>query len=57
MRIIRIEEGKEVQTKATCNIVNKVITENFPNLKTVWPIQAQEAPRTPNRLNQNKTSP
>jgi hypothetical protein len=39
------------------NIFNKIITENFPNLDEVLPIQVQEASRTPNRLHQNKTSP
>jgi hypothetical protein len=28
-----IEEGEEVQAKVICNIVNKIITENFPNLE------------------------
>jgi hypothetical protein len=27
-----IEEGEEVQAKGICNILNKIITENFPNL-------------------------
>jgi DNA-binding transcriptional ArsR family regulator len=38
-------------------IFNKIITENLWNLKKVWPIQVQEASRTPNRLVQNRTSP
>jgi hypothetical protein len=50
------EEGKEVQTKGLYNISNKIITENFPNLEKVVPIQVQEASRTPNRLDQNRTS-
>jgi hypothetical protein len=33
------------------------ITENFPNLEKVQPIQALEASRTPNRFNQNRISP
>jgi hypothetical protein len=37
--------------------VNKIIAENIPNLKKDLPIQVQEAPRTPNRLDQNRTSP
>jgi hypothetical protein len=52
-----IEEGEEVQTKGIHNIFNKIIKENFPNLEKVLPIQVQEASRTPNRLDQNKTSP
>jgi hypothetical protein len=43
-----------VQTYST---VNKIITENCPNLKKVLPIQIQEATRTPNGLDQNRTSP
>jgi hypothetical protein len=35
----------------------KIITENFPNLEKVMPIQVQEASRTPNRLDQKRTSP
>jgi hypothetical protein len=52
-----IEEGEEVQAKGICKIFNKIITENFPNLKNVLPIQVQEASRTQNRLDQNRTSP
>jgi hypothetical protein len=35
LRIIGIKEGEEVQAKGMCNILNKMITENFPNLKIV----------------------
>jgi hypothetical protein len=52
-----IEEGEEVQVKGIHNIVNKIITENFPNLEKTMPIQIQEASRTPNRLDQNRTIP
>ena len=41
--IIEVEEGEETQTKGTENIFNKTIEENFPNLKKVVPIKAQEA--------------
>jgi chromosome segregation ATPase len=54
LRIIGIKKGEEVQTKGICNIFNKIITENFPNLEKVLPIQVQEASRTPNRLGQKK---
>jgi hypothetical protein len=37
LRITGIEE--EVQTKGIYNIFNNTITENFPNLKKVLPIQ------------------
>jgi hypothetical protein len=53
LRIMNIKEGEEVQAKGICNIVNKIITENFPNLEKTMPIQAQESSRTPNSLDQN----
>jgi hypothetical protein len=28
-----IEEGEEVQAKKTCDIINKIVTENFPSLQ------------------------
>jgi hypothetical protein len=46
-----------VQAKGICNIFNKIVTENFPTLKKVFPIQVQKASRTPNRFDQNRTSP
>jgi hypothetical protein len=57
LRIMGIEEGEEVQAKGIHNIFNKIITENFPNLEKAMPIQVQRASRTPNRLDQNRTSP
>jgi hypothetical protein len=50
LRIMGIEEGEEVQEKGIHNMVNKIITENFPNLEKTMPIQGQEASRTPNTL-------
>jgi hypothetical protein len=38
---------EEVQAKGIHNIFNKIITENFPNLEKVLPIQVQEASKTP----------
>jgi septal ring factor EnvC (AmiA/AmiB activator) len=57
MRIVGMEKGEEVQAKGICNIFNKIITENFPNLEKTMPIQVQEASRTPNRLDKNRTTP
>jgi archaeosine-15-forming tRNA-guanine transglycosylase len=57
VRIMGIEEGEEVQAKGIHNIFNKMVTKNFPNLDKVMPIQVQETSRTPNRLDQNRTSP
>jgi hypothetical protein len=34
LRIMGIEEGEEVQAKGICNIFNKIIMEDFPNLDT-----------------------
>jgi chromosome segregation ATPase len=57
LRIMGIEKGEEVQSKEICNIFNKIIIENFPNLEKVLPIEVQEGSRTPNRLDQNRTFP
>ena len=46
-----------MQIKGPENIFNKIIEENFPNLKNNIPMKVQEAYRTPNRLDQKKTSP
>jgi hypothetical protein len=56
LRIMGIE-GEEVQAKGIHNIFNKIITENFPNLEKTMPFQVQEASGTPNRLDQNRTTP
>jgi hypothetical protein len=52
-----IEEGEVVQAKGMCNVFNKIITENFPNLEKTMPIQVQEASRTLNRPDKNRTTP
>jgi hypothetical protein len=54
--IMGIEEGEEVQTNRIHNVFNKIITENFPNLEKTMPIQVQEASRTLNRFDQNRTT-
>jgi len=56
LRIIGIEESEDSQLKGLVNIFNKIIEENFPNLKKEMPINIQEAYRTPNRLNQKRNS-
>ena len=48
LKIIGIEEGEESQLKGPENIFNKIIEENFPNLKKEMVINVQEAYRTPN---------
>jgi hypothetical protein len=57
LKIMGIEEQEEVQAKRIHNIFNKTITEKSPNLKKTMPIQVQEASKTPNRLDQNRTTP
>jgi hypothetical protein len=56
LSIMGIEEREAVQAKGIYNIFNKIITENFPSLEKVMPIQEQEASRTPNRCDQNRTT-
>ena len=44
--------GKKLQPQSTENIFNKIIGENFPNLKKDIHMKIQEAFRTPQRLDQ-----
>jgi hypothetical protein len=53
----RRRRRRRVEAKGISSIFNKIITENFPNLENIMPIQVQEASRTPNRLDQNRTTP
>jgi hypothetical protein len=57
LRITGIEEREEVQAKGIHYIFNEIITENFPSLEKSMSIQVQEASRTPNRLDQNRSTP
>ena len=57
LRIIGIEEWEETQVKGPENIFNKIIEENFPNLKKRVPVKLQKANRAPNRLDQKTNSP
>jgi hypothetical protein len=56
LRAIGIEESEDFQLKGTVNIFNKIIEENFPNVKKEMPTNIQEAYRTPNRLDQKRNS-
>jgi hypothetical protein len=49
LKIMSIEK-EEVKAKGICNIFNKIIAENFPNLEKELSIQVKEASRTPNSL-------
>ena len=52
--IIGIEESKDLQLKGPVNIFNKIIKENFHNLKKEMPMDIQEVYRTPNRFDQKR---
>ena len=56
LRIIGIDESEDLQLKWPANIFNKIMEENFPNLKKEMPMNIQEAYRTPNRLDQKRNS-
>jgi hypothetical protein len=56
LRIVGIEESKDSQLKGQVNIFNKIIDENFLNLKKEMPMNIQEAYRTPNTLDQKRNS-
>jgi hypothetical protein len=56
LRIIGVDENEDFQIKGPANIFNKIIEENFPNLKKEMPKNIQEAYKTPNRLDQKRNS-
>jgi uncharacterized coiled-coil protein SlyX len=56
LQIIGVDENEDFQVKGPVNIFNKIIEENFPNLKKEIPMNIQEAYRTPNRLDQKRNS-
>ena len=51
-KILGIEESEDSQFKRAENIFNKIIEDNFPNLKKEMAINVQEAYRMPIRLDQ-----
>jgi hypothetical protein len=57
LKVIGIEESKDSQIKGPANIFNKILEENFPNLKKEMPINIQEACQTANRWDQNRLFP
>jgi hypothetical protein len=57
LRIIGMKESEDSQLKGLVNIFNKIIEENFPNLKKEIPINIEEAYRTLNRLDQKRITP
>jgi hypothetical protein len=46
----------KIFNKGPANTFNKIIEENFPNLKKDIPMNMQECYRTPNRLDQQRNS-
>jgi hypothetical protein len=54
LRIMSIDENEDFQCKGPVNIFNKIIEENFPNLKKKMHMNIQEGYRTPNRLGQKR---
>ena len=56
LRITGVDENEDFQLKGPANIFNKIIEENFPNLRKEMPMNIQEAYRTPNRLDQKRNS-
>jgi TolA-binding protein len=54
--IIGVDENEDFQLKGPAKIFNKIIEENFPNLKKEMPMKIQEPHRTPNRLDQKRNS-
>ena len=43
LQIIGVDENKDFQLKGPTNIFNKIIVENFPNLKEQMPMNIQKA--------------
>jgi hypothetical protein len=43
LRIHGVEKGAEIQTKGIGNLLNEIITENFPDLCNDMDIHIQEA--------------
>jgi hypothetical protein len=56
LRIICIDKKENFYLKGSVNIFNKIIEENFPNLKKDIPMNIQDAYRTPNSLVQKRNS-
>ena len=56
LQIIGVDENEDFQLNGPANIFNKIIEENFANLKKEMRMNIQEAHRTPNRLEQKRNS-
>jgi hypothetical protein len=56
LQITGIDENEDFQLKGLANIFNKIVEENFTNLKKEIPMNIQEAYRTLNTLDQKRNS-
>ena len=56
LRILGIEEHEDSYLKGPENVFNKIVEENFPNLKKLIAISVQKVYRSQNRLNQKRKS-
>jgi hypothetical protein len=54
--VIGVDENEDFSTQRASKYLQKIIEENFPNLKNDMPMNIQEAYRTPNRLYQKRNS-
>jgi hypothetical protein len=54
LQIIGVDENEDFQLKGPANVFNKIIEENFPNLKREMLMNIQEAYRDPNKLDQKR---
>ena len=54
LRIKSTDEKEVFQLKGPVNIINKIVEENFPNLKKEMSLNIQEAYRTPNSFGPEK---
>ena len=53
LRLIGIDESGDLQHKGPANIFNKIMEENFPNLRREMPMNIN---RTPNRLDLSRNT-
>jgi hypothetical protein len=56
LQIIGVDQNEDFQLKGAAYMFNKIIEEDFSNLKKKMPMNIKEAYRTPNRLDQKRNS-
>jgi hypothetical protein len=57
VHIIVVDENEDSQLKGPANIFNKIIEENFPNLKKEMSMNIQEAYRIPKHWTRKEIPP